>query len=473
MTSRVDAPRAGATAALAAFAVEVRTSTLERTTSEHVKQAVLDSIGIALRARLECETSGAVARAVEGLNGFGRWTAAGYGGLCTAIGYGGAFGPHYAALLNGCNFHALDFDDTHEAASSHPGAPVIAAVLAEGERLRCAGSQLIAAVVAGYDVAVRVALASNPRAHYARGFHPTATAGVFGATAAIANLNRLPATLLEGAFGINLSQAAGSLQFAVDGAQTKPLQVGLAAHNAILALRFAVAGVRGPAEAMEGRSGFLHAYSDGARAADVMETWDGMHEIDRTAFKSYPCCRYTHSAIDQLRDIMREHRLDASSIERIAIALPAAGMRLCAYPEEVKRHPRSVVDAQFSMYYAAAATALHGSVRWDDYAHIADPGIAALIERIEVFEDPAVEALAPHMASLVDVRSDEGRERRIAVSPRGEPDRPLEWDEIVDKFHELSGVAYDRERRNRILALVRNLEGVDDIGVLMTELKEP
>jgi 2-methylcitrate dehydratase PrpD len=463
------ADSAGPTAALARRALALETSALAPATVEHAKQAVLDLVGSAVRARFESATSASVHRAVMALGCEGR---------CTAVGYGASFSPQYAALLNGCNFHVLDFDDTHEEASLHPGAPVVAAALAETERIGANGARLIAAIVTGYDVAVRVGLALNPAAHYARGFHPTATAGVFGATAAIALLHGDEPATLASAFGINASQASGSLQFSVDGAQTKPVQVGFAAHDAVLARELAAAGVRGPAEALEGRSGLLHAYSDGAHARELLDTWDGVHEIDRTAFKPYPCCRYMHAAIDQLAAIVREHRLDPSSVERIRVSLPAAGMRLCAYPEERKRRPETVVDAQFSMYYTAAATVAWGGVRWDDFARRDAPEIAALIARVTVDEDPAVEALAPRMAALVEL--DAGgtsrssgqavRERRLAPSPRGEPDSPLGWDELIAKFDDLAGVAYDAARRARIVDLVRRLDELDDVRTLTAEL---
>ncbi|GAC1574021.1 MAG: MmgE/PrpD family protein [Candidatus Elarobacter sp.] len=451
----------GATAALAAYALGVDVAALDPSTVEHAKQAVLDLIGNAVRARAESSTSAAVRRALQGL---------GATGGCTAIGYGASFAPQYAALLNGCNAHVLDFDDTHERASLHPGAPVIGAALTEAERLGRSGARLVAAIVAGYDVTVRIGLALDPAVHYARGFHPTATAGVFGATAAAALLHGDDEATLESAFGINLSQAAGSLQFSVDGAQTKPVQVGFAAHDAVLARALAAAGVRGPAGALEGRSGLLHAYSDAGDASLVLERWDGVHEIDRTAFKPYPCCRYMHAAIDQLAAIVREHALDPRSVERVRVSLPAAGMRLCAYPAERKRAPASIVDAQFSMYYTAAATLAWGSVRWDDFARRDAPEIAALAARVTVEEDPAVEALVPAMAALVEVDAGDIHERRLARGPRGEPDSPLEWPELIAKFDELSGVVYDAARRQRIVDLVRGLDTLADVRYLTTEL---
>jgi 2-methylcitrate dehydratase PrpD len=449
------------TEAVAACALSLDAAKVPASTLEHAKQAVLDLLGIAARARAESDTTKIVHKVVREIDP---------GGKATAVAYGPQFSLQYAALLNGCSFHALDFDDTHELSSLHPGAPVVAAALPVAEHLGASGRALLAAIVAGYDVTVRLGLALRPHAHYARGFHPTATAGIFGATAAVARLRGAAPAALASAFGINLSQAAGSLQFSADGAQTKPLQVGLAAHNAVLAERFAAAGLRGPAQAFEGRSGFLHAYSDGADAADILGAWDGVHEIDRTAFKPYPCCRYIHSAVDQLAEIVREHRLTPDAIDAVRIGLPAAGMRLVGDPEEFKRNPRTVVDKQFSMYHAAAATIAWGSVRWADYARADDPQIARLIERITVTNDPDVEALTPRMASKVEVDAGTVHERRIAASPRGEPDRPLQWDELIAKFDDLASVAWDAARRQRIVEKVRRLDRISDVRSFTADL---
>jgi 2-methylcitrate dehydratase PrpD len=453
--------RGGVTSRLVEHVLGIDSAALEQHTVEHAKQAILDCIGVALRARFESQTSDAVHRALGALAP---------PGTSTAIGYGAAFAPPLAALLNACNMHVLDFDDTHERSSLHPGAPVIGAALTAAERCGASGEQLVAAIVAGYDVAVRIGLALDPNAHYARGFHPSATAGVFGATAAVASLHGDDGNVLESAFGINLSQASGSLQFSVDGAQTKPVQVGFAAHDAIVARELAVAGVRGPGAALEGRSGLMHAYSDGADAATVFDGWDGTPEIDRTAFKPYPCCRYMHAAIDALAALRAEHDLQPVAIERVRIGLPPAGRRLCAFPEEPKRRPASIVDAQFSMYYAAAATLARGSVRWEDYAVRDDAVIASLADRVTVIEDPAVEALVPAMAASVEIDAGALRLRLLVPAPRGEPHDPLPWTELIAKFDELAGAVYAPARRRRIIALVRDLDRLQDIRTLTSIL---
>ena len=152
-----------------------------------------------------------------------------------AAGNSGVFGdaarytPAGAALLNGALAHSLDFDDTHAAGSLHPGAPVIPAALAAGEMAGASGADVLAGIVAGYEVTCRVALALPAGEHYDRGFHPTATCGAFGAAAAAARVFGLSAEQVEGALGTVLSQCAGSLQFLANGAWTKRFQVGWAA----------------------------------------------------------------------------------------------------------------------------------------------------------------------------------------------------------------------------------------------------
>ena len=189
---------------LAEYAVNLGFTDLPAATVEKTKQAILDLLGIAIRASIAGESSDVVRGVVDSL---------GSAGSATGIGIGPRYQPHYAALLNGTFAHTLDFDDTHEGGSIHPGAPAIAAVLAMAEETRASGASVIAAIVAGYDATVRIAEAADPAAHYDRGFHPTATCGTFGATAAVANVVNASADVLKNAFGINGSQSAALYNF--------------------------------------------------------------------------------------------------------------------------------------------------------------------------------------------------------------------------------------------------------------------
>lgn len=462
----LSAPRTGTkiTRRLAEYATGLQFSDLPAATVDKAKQAVLDLLGIAIRASTEGESTPVVRRVVDALGGPGK---------ATAVGIGPRYQPQYAALLNGTFAHTLDFDDTHEGGSIHPGAPVIPAVLAIAEEARVSGQRLIAAIVVGYDGTVRISEAADPAAHYDRGFHPTATAGVFGATAAVANVMGADADILENALGINGSQSAGSLQFLENGAWNKRLHVGFSAHNAILAYRLAAAGALGAREPLEGRSGFFRGYTDGAEPERVTRTLGERFAIDETAFKPYPSCRYSHAAIELLCELAADLKLAPQDIEAVRIGLPRKGMDLIGVPEAAKRTPASIVEGQFSMHFLAAVALLRGGFSWDDYARLGDDEVARMIERVEVVLDPQIESLFPTMAASVELRSGGQTVRNVNLTPKGEPGKPLSWDEVIAKFDGLAATVYAAERRQAIVATVRGLDGLEDVGALTKLLGPP
>ena len=450
---------------LADYATGLTYDALPPETLDKAKQAILDLVGIAIRASSLGESSSVARKVVDQL---------GAPGKTTVVGIGPRYQPQYAALLNGTFAHTLDFDDTHEGGSIHPGATAIPAALALGEELHASGKRLLAAIVAGYDVTVRISEAADPGAQYDRGFHPTATCGIFGATAAVANLAGADAATLENAFGLNGSQAAGSLQFLENGAWNKRIHTGLTAHNAILAYRFAAAGAVGASEPLEGRSGFFRGYTDGADLERVVATLGRAFAIDETAFKPYPSCRYSHAAIDLLRQIVAETKLQPDAIAHVRIGLPRKGMDLIGVPEASKRAPDSIVDGQFSMYFLAAVALLRGRMTWDDYALLGDPAVAKLIERIDVAIDPEIEARFPTMAASVEIVANGARPvRRVNLSPKGEPANPLSWDDVIEKFNGLACAVYGADHRRRIVDEVRALDLLDDVGQLTWLLATP
>jgi len=452
-----------ATRRLAEFAAGLELDAIPSPVLEHAKQCVLDFIGIAVRARRDTDSAPAIAEAVLQLSGEGP---------CTAVGHARPLPAHYAALLNGAYAHSLDFDDTHAPASLHPGASVIAACLALAEAQGVSGARFLTAVVAGYEVTCRVSRAANPRAHYDRGFHPTATAGVFGATAAGANMLRISAEELGHAFGINGSQAAGSMQFLENGAWNKRLHPGLAAHNAILSLTLARAGFVGSAAALEGRYGFLRGYSDGADPALLVEHLGDTYELLGTAFKPYPCCRFNHAAIDLALALRTERAWMPDGVESVTVGLPAKGLDLVAVPEPHKRRPQNTVDAQFSVHFALAASLLWGRFGMQEYERVRQPDALALMDRIGAECDPEVEALYPRqLGASLTIRGRGDVLRRVQPIPKGEPENPLSWSDLEVKFRGLTDVVLTAAVQDRVIATIRGLERGDGIGTLMRALR--
>src|SRR5687767_2285892 len=310
---------------LAQFVAGISYDTLPAEVRERVKALTLDLVGIMLRARHDAESTPAMIAAA------GRLGLA--GGACTVIGDGAGYAPPGAAMLNGTLGHSLDFDDTHAPGSIHPSAPIVPAAFAAAEMAGADGKALIAAIVAGYEVQLRLSLALDPAAHYDRGFHPTATCGAFGAAAAAGRLLGLDAGGFVNAFGIVLSMSAGSMQFLVNGAWTKRSHVGHAAMCGLIAATQAREGYVGAAEAIEGKWGFLHAYAPAADAARVTDALGSRWETLKIAVKPYPSCRYSHAAIDGIVALAREHGIRADDVEEVAVGLPELGWKIIGDPE--------------------------------------------------------------------------------------------------------------------------------------------
>ena len=194
------------TATLAAFCAGLSSSKLPPEVVERTRFLILDLVGNMVRGRHDAESTPAVIRMAEALG----FSGAAANGTARVFADPHGYTPAGAALVNGVMAHSLDFDDTHAAGTLHPGAPVIPSALAAAEMVGASGADVLAGIVAGYEVTCRLALALPAGEHYQRGFHPTATCGVFGSAAAAARVFGLDAAGVEAALGIALSQSAGS-----------------------------------------------------------------------------------------------------------------------------------------------------------------------------------------------------------------------------------------------------------------------
>jgi 2-methylcitrate dehydratase PrpD len=407
---------ANETLSLARFASGLQLPDIPPAAAERAKALALDLLGSAVRARAEAESTPAVLGALArlGLDG---------AGACTVMGDASGYAPPVAALLNGVLGHSLDFDDTHAESSLHPSATVVPAALAAGELVGADGRTVLAAIIAGYEVCCRLGLALDPAAHYARGFHPTATAGTFGAAAAAGRVLGLDAEQMASAFGVAGSQAAGSLQFLQNGAWNKRWQVGQAAMNGLIAATLAAEGFRGSAEAIEGRHGLLAGYTDAPHSERVLEGLGRDWETLKIAVKPYPSCRYSHAALDGLLRLRREHGLEAEDIQALEVGLHRSGVVLVGEPEAAKRRPRNVVDGQFSMAFCAAIALDQGRFGWDDYRRLGELGIDALCDKVSVRRDEEVEAVSPHpFGAQVRLKTRKGDFELMIRDPSGEPE---------------------------------------------------
>jgi 2-methylcitrate dehydratase PrpD len=388
---------------------------------------LVDLLGAIVRARAEAAATPSLVAMVGALG----WDL----GALRVFGDEASYGPAGAAFLNSALGHALDFDDTHAAATLHPGAPVIAAALAAGDLANASGAEVLAAIVAGYEVICRTALSLPAGEHYARGFHPTATCGVFGAAAAAGRAFGLTAAEIESALGIALSQSAGSLQFLTDGAWTKPFQVGWAAMAGLAAATLARNGFKGPSQALEGAHGFLQAYAPNPAPERLIEGLGQGYELMATGVKPYPSCRYGHAGIDAILTLRAEHGLAPHEVDKVVYGLSNAGLLLVGAPAELKQSPKNTVGAQFSAPFVLATALVTGAMSWDSYRDLENPTIRALMSRVECVHDPQIEAEFPaNMSGTVAVHARGRTYVKTVIVPLGEPTNFLGQDAILAKY---------------------------------------
>ena len=433
--------------------------------ADRLKRHLLDTLGVTIGASAHADSSPPFAAAVNRL-------AADGAGEATILPDGETRPAEHAALRNGIFAHSLDFDDTHRESSLHPGAPVVPAALAMAEREGASTERFLAAVDAGYDVACGLGRAVTPDAHYDRGFHITATCGTFGATAAAGVVAGLDRAEFANAFGLNGSQAAGSLQFLANGAWNKRLHPGLAARRAVTAVTLAQEGVVGAAAPIEGDNGFFVGYTDEPNPAALADLED-RHAVLETGLKPYPCCRYMHPALDAVLDLSTV--VDAATVEAVRVELPRSGVKLTGDPIDRKRRPENFVDCQFSMPFGVAVGLSRGAAGLEAFLaaqpDLDDPELRRLmdvttVETTDAVQDPFPERWA---ARVVVEAHGESHERFVDVA-RGEPENPLSWDVVEAKFDTLAkGAGLSTADRKRAVSVVRDLES-HTVGDLVAAL---
>ncbi|HYC36603.1 MAG TPA: MmgE/PrpD family protein [Usitatibacter sp.] len=335
-----------------------------------------------------------------------------------------------AALANGTLIQALDYDDTDDASAAHVASTVLAAALALGEARAAAGGELLAAIVAGAEVTARIGRACEENL----GFTSTSLYGAFGAAAAAARILGLSPEATRQAFGIVLSQAAGSTQTALDWPLSKHMQSGFAAHAGVLSALLAERGISGVENVFEGRYGFFNLYKGGRyRREPLLAPWQAPFAIESLSLKPYPSCRATHGPIEACEEIAAAPGFLAAEVAAVQVAVPPMAFTLAGQPPRAGRDP--IVAAQFSIAHNVAAALVERRLTLASYRadRLADPGIAALRARVTVVAAGKGD-FTP--ASVRVVMRDGKIFERTVGSLRGTRQRPLDDATLLDKIRD-------------------------------------
>ncbi len=389
---------------------------------------------------------------------------AGLAGTASIVGRGERLALPAAVLVNGAMSHALDYDDVHKAMRGHPSVPVAPVALGLGAQMHASGRDVLTAFVSGFETECRVgALCAHD--HYARGFHPTATIGTFGAAAAAGRLLGLDPALMAMALGIAGTQAAG-LKSAF-GTHCKALHAGHAAEAGLLAARLAARGFTAQADILGDEQGFAKTQSSGFdRAAAEADPPGGFH-VTRTIFKYHAACFLTHSSIEALKALCDQHQFTAADIAEVAVHVQAAHLKICGIAE-----PKTGLEVKFSLRMMAALV-LAGVDTANDKTYTDElavrPDLVALRDKVLVVPDWTGEGSAAEVVLTLA-----GGRRHAMQFDVGTPMQDLErqWALLETKFRSLVVPRVGDARAGQLVAACRDAEKLDDIAMLL-ELATP
>jgi len=416
---------AAPTRELANWVANLTYDDLPQRTREVVRIALLDTVG-------------------AGVHGYGTpwaqmllaWAKQGAGGTGEAHAWGQtapALRASDAALVNGTAAHAFELDDYHNA-KLHPGAVVVPAAMAVAEKLNSSGADLVTAVAAGYEVMIRTSLALNPSAARLRGWHLTGVCGTFGAAAACASLMKLDTEHTAWALGLAGTQSAGVWAFNADGAMTKRLHAGKAAHSGVLAAELAQLGFTGPTQIYEFEDGgVLKAFSDASDPAPLTRDLGAVYYLEQTSIKPYACCGSAHSYIDAALALRRNLGEPWDTRRRVRAGICKVVAVQCGFDYS----PGTALNAQMSLRYIIAAALTEGQVLPAQFADakLADPALTALARKIELVPDPELDKLYPKdFAAWVAAEHDGKWERVDIMNPTGSVHVPIDARGVTDKF---------------------------------------
>jgi 2-methylcitrate dehydratase PrpD len=364
-----------------------------------------------------------------------------------------------AALVNAMFTHAFDFDDSHESGDVHGFAVVLPAVMALAERGGAvSGRDFLAAAVTGVEIAYRMGEAIR---HY-RGWHPTATCGVIGATIAGGMIAGLDRAALHNAAGIAYSLASGNWQSILDGSLTKRMQPAFAARAAVEAVTLASAGITGAKGVLEGKFGFYPLYEAGEYDREALLRRPGEHfELERASIKPFPCCRFCHAAAEAALVLAIEHDLAAAQVERVVISVPPDVKDLVGVVYSPGDTPE--VSAQFSIPFCVATAVIRRRLGLREFQRDAalDPDIRALATRVEVVAVPEPNRFGPQEIAIA-LKSGRTVGKVVSVM-KGHPTNPLTRADLKDKARQsFAFVGIPPELSDRLEACIDGLDASRD-----------
>lgn len=434
---------------LARFVVESRVGDMPPDVRHEAKRALLNFFATALGGCRDCAIDISL-KVLSEFSGAGEVPIIGRRERADAL---------TAAFLNAASGNVFDFDDTHVPTVIHPTAPVAPALLALGALRPVSGPALLHAFILGVEIECRLGNAVSP-GHYRRGWHITATCGVFGAAAAAGKLLGLDGRHMIWALGSASAQSSGLVETL--GSMAKSVGVGNSARNGLLSALLAEKGLEGPNRPIEGPRGFLPVMGgDGPDVSQLTMNLGRSWEITRNACKPYPCGVVLNPVVDAALDLRRAHNPQAEAIKSIVVS----GHPLLRERTD-RPSPASGREAQVSAQHSVAVALLQGKAGVAQYSDeaVGDATVRALRTTVRVQDDPGM----PVGAATVRIAMENGQSFETTVEhARGSLEKPLTDAELEDKLRALAAYGCPGLDAGPLIDAIWSIETVADIREIM------
>ncbi len=449
----------GLVSRLGAFAADLRFELVPEAVRAKLRHHLLDSLGV-ICAGINAPESSAMRKFVQARPGRGE---------AVIIGCAARALASDAAFANTFHGRIHTFDDTFEAGPIHPGTCVVSAALAAGEAAGASGQRVLEALLAGYEVSIRVCAAVGP-GHYTAGFHATGTCNAFGAAAAAGIAFGMDAEHISAALALAGEGAAGLRQHQADGGMANSALNGArAARLGVEAAQLALAGLTGPQEILEGRFGLFRMMVGSGDHRAIEHALSTEYRFAETSLKPYPTCRFTHGPIAALRALTRAHDIRAADVESIEIATFRQSIEVSDRPQI-----RTRSDAILSHQYALALALTRDRITLDDLDESARSreDVRALCARVRVVHDPKLDqqypARWPHRLTVYCTRNRTFRTE--STFPPGGPQAPLTDEAVAVKFESLAVPVLGAKAAHQVRVAVAALESEPDVKALVRRL---
>jgi 2-methylcitrate dehydratase PrpD len=443
----------------AQFAIQLQVEAIPSEVKERVSDLILDTLGVGI-AGSDSPPAVMARKCMKAQTSFKE---------ATLWGTKEKGSVYSAALVNGTASHAYDYDDTHNWAEIHVSGVLVPCLLALGEKLKMSGRKIIEAYTAAYEVTARIGVIGNAKILYGKGFHCTGLGGPFGAALASGLVMGLDKAKLVNALGIAGSFSSGLLEFQSDGSMTKRLHPGVASWHGMTAAALAKEGFTGPATILEGKKGWLNAFSEDFSRIDLATKGLGDYfEILETHVKIYPCISGFSASIECLLTLMGKYQLRPEQIESIDVGVRDLTYTWVRPPTEI---PQNILSAQMNLAYCLAVAAYDQQVKLAQFSNdrVKDPKVLTLMQRIKISPDQELTDLNKQdsvcLPGRVTIKTKDGQHYRhqlnYAKDSRG---NRASRGELQEKFFDLTRPYIGDHRSKKIAKGIYELEQMDDIG---------